>query len=299
MIKKILLMITVISVFLTVHAHERIQEKQKTHHINHPFINALTALISPKNYCPLPLPLSLDAIQDILQKEAASLHLAVIHKVLTIIKCADQHQLARNQILTIIDYSLSAREKRLWVFDLAEKKLLFHTYVSHGIKSGELLTTWFSNKYDSKSSSLGVYKTEKTYYGRDGLSLKLNGLESGFNDHAYGRSIVMHGGWYVDEQFINKYGRSGRSWGCPALPIHLTAPILNTIKDNSLFIIYYPNDHWFLTSKFLTCDFRDSPKNNLKKEATTTAVTGEMESRDNVLLANPRTTRNHSSEPFR
>ena len=107
-----------------------------------------------------------------------------------------------------------------------EKKLLFHTYVSHGITSGTLLTNYFSNKYNSKASSIGVYKTEKAYYGREGLSLRLDGLDRSFNDNASNRSVVMHGGWYVDEHFIKKYGRPGRSWGCPALPLNFINPLL-------------------------------------------------------------------------
>ena len=100
---------------------------------------------------------------------------------------------------------------------------------------------------------MGVYKTEKTYHGRHGLSLQLDGLDRGFNDNASSRSVVMHGGWYVDERFIKKYGRAGRSWGCPAVPENLTEPIINTLKENSIFVMYYPSDNWLLTSKFQNC----------------------------------------------
>jgi len=177
----------------------------------------------------------------------------VINKVLMTLKCSHTYHVKHNNILTIIDYSLPSSEKRLWVFDLNTRTLLFHTYVSHGIKSGDLFTNYFSNKHDSKATSMGVYKTEQTYYGRDGLSLRLAGLESGFNDNASSRYVVMHGGWYVDEAFIKKYGRAGRSWGCPALPQNLTQPIIETIKDDTIFVVYYPSDRWFSTSKFLNC----------------------------------------------
>jgi hypothetical protein len=150
----------------------------------------------------------LSDINNMLQKEANTLNASVIQKVLTTLKCSLEYNVNHNNILTIIDYSLPSSEKRLWVFDLKEKKLLFHTYVSHGIKSGTLLSNYFSNKYNSKASSIGVYKTNKTYYGRDGLSLRLDGLDSGFNDNASNRYVVMHGGWYVNEPFIKKYGSS-------------------------------------------------------------------------------------------
>lgn len=197
---------------------------------------------------------TLQSIHALLRQQSPHLSEAVITKVLTTLKCLDAYRIDHNPILTIIDYSLPSSEKRLWVFDLSTHQLLFHTHVSHGIRSGTLLTQYFSNQYDSKASSIGVYKTEQAYYGREGLSLRLAGLDQGFNDNAIGRYLVMHSGWYVEEDFIKKYGRAGRSWGCPALPMQWAKPIINTIKDNSLMVIYYPSDHWFLKSKFLNCD---------------------------------------------
>ncbi|WP_131783463.1 murein L,D-transpeptidase catalytic domain family protein [Legionella gresilensis] len=193
-------------------------------------------------------------IKAMLENKDYLLSDAVINKVLTTLRCATTYNVAHNNILAIIDYSLPSSEKRLWVFDLNQKKLLFHTYVSHGINSGTLLSNYFSNKYNSKASSIGVYETDKAYRGREGLSLQLTGLDQSFNDNAAGRAIVIHPGWYVEENFIKKYGRAGRSWGCPALPEHLSEAIINTIKDKALLVIYYPNDKWFAKSKFLNCD---------------------------------------------
>ncbi len=198
---------------------------------------------------------SSEAIKTLLEQNS-TLSLAAIDKVLETINCAKnvttRHSTIENHnILSVIDYSKPSSEKRLWVFDLKEKTLIFNTYVSHGIKSGALLSTYFSNKYDSKASSIGIYKTDKIYHGRHGPSLKLEGLDRGFNDNASNRSIVIHGGWYVEDDFIKRYGRPGRSWGCPALPDTKTVDVINTIKDNSLMVIYYPNDRWFLKSRFL------------------------------------------------
>lgn len=197
---------------------------------------------------------TVDQIEAMLHREGSSLNKAVIDKVLISLKCARQNRVWHNNILAVIDYSLPSSEKRLWVFDLQQKKLLFHTYVSHGINSGALLSNAFSNQRDSKASSIGVYKTQESYYGREGLSLRLAGLERGFNDNASNRYIVMHGGWYVEEDFIKRYGRPGRSWGCPAVPLHLAKPIINTIKDDSLFVVYYPSDNWLMKSRFLNCN---------------------------------------------
>lgn len=225
---------------------------------------------------------SLDEINQMLHQQAPDLNESVIQKTMATLTCTNQYNINHNQILTIIDYSLPSNKKRLWIFDLQQRKLLFHTYVSHGLKSGSLLTTYFSNKYDSKASSIGVYKTEQAYYGRDGLSLKLDGLEKGFNDNAYNRSVVMHGGWYVEENFIKKYGRAGRSWGCPAVPLNLTSSIIQTIKNQSLFIVYYPNDNWLGKSIFLHCS-------SLSK-TNATPIEGKpfinaSEPRDEVLFA--------------
>ena len=161
---------------------------------------ALKPEIKPEVSTPAPKPVN--DIATMLNQNNVGLQTAVIDKVLTILECTQARHIEHTPILTVIDYSLPANTKRLWVFNLNEKKLLFHTYVSHGIKSGALSSNFFSNKYDSKTSSIGVYTTDKAYYGREGLSLKLNGLEEGFNDHAYNRSLVMHGGWYFDEEFI-------------------------------------------------------------------------------------------------
>ena len=184
---------------------------------------------------------------------AAKIRPQVIQDILTTLSCTQEYHVEYNPILSVIDYSLPSNQKRLWIFDLEKNRLLFHTYVSHGLRSGFALSTYFSNKYNSKTSSIGVYVTSKAYYGREGLSLQLEGIDSGFNDNATNRSIVMHGGWYMDETFIHKYGRAGRSWGCPAVPIDLAPKIIRTIQDRSLLVIYYPNTHWLAKSKFLNC----------------------------------------------
>lgn len=238
-------------------------------------------------------------IKNMLHKEANTLSEAVIDKVIKTLACAREYNVEHNNILTIIDYSLPSSEKRLWVFSINDMKLLFHTYVSHGIKSGELLSMYFSNKYNSKASSIGVYKTEKAYRGREGLSLRLDGLERSFNDNASNRAVVMHGGWYVEENFIKKYGRAGRSWGCPAVPLNLRDDIINTIKDNSLFVVYYPSDSWFVKSKFLTCNIPYSAKQWVKTEPDSTMIALDNEGREEVLFAQTgRSINREDSEPI-
>ena len=188
-----------------------------------------------------------------LKQLAPDMQQDVIQKVMMSLECSLKNNLSHQPILTVIDYSLPSNQKRLWVIDLNNKILLFHTYVAHGIRSGADFTTYFSNQYNSKASSIGVYKTKMNYFGREGSSLRLQGLEYGFNDNAEGRSIVMHGAFYVEEDFIKKYGRAGRSWGCPALPVSLSKQIIDMIKDDNLMVIYYPSEQWITKSKFLNC----------------------------------------------
>jgi len=211
---------------------------------------------------------SLNDTKKMLYQHNNTMSMDVINTVLTTMKCAKNQNTKFNNILTVIDYSLPSSQKRLWIFDLKTKKLLFHTYVSHGITSGTMASLFFSNKVNSKASSVGVYNTENSYIDRHGLSLRLQGLEYGFNSNASRRYIVMHAAWYVNKDFIKKYGRVGRSWGCPAVPIDLAKSIIHTIKDQSLFVMYYPSNQWFLKSKYLNCENLSLAQNGTNLKTT-------------------------------
>lgn len=163
------------------------------------------------------------------------------------------HQLPiRNKdIMTIIDFTLPSTEKRMYVIDMKAKKLLFHNIVSHGRNSGEKYATSFSNRHGSYQSSLGFYVTENTYQGGNGYSLVLNGLERGINDQAKARAVVIHGADYCSQDIINKTGRLGRSYGCPALPREINGPIINTIKNGTMLYIYADNKDYMASSKVI------------------------------------------------
>lgn len=160
--------------------------------------------------------------------------------------------LARNSIITIIDYSLPSTQKRLWVVDLRRQRVLFHTYVAHGRNSGDNQAKYFSDRPGSYQTSLGVFKTGHTYQGKHGTSLVLHGLEKGVNGNAERRRIVIHSADYVNEGTIKKIGRLGRSHGCPALSTRDTKPIINTIQNGTLLFAYYPDKTWLKRSKFLS-----------------------------------------------
>ena len=154
-------------------------------------------------------------------------------------------------VLTIIDYSLPSTTNRLWVIDVDSKKVLFSSLVAHGKGSGDNFATHFSNSARTLASSIGLFLTERTYMGKHGYSLKIKGLENGFNDRAEERSIVIHPAAYVSEATVRVLGRLGRSWGCPALDEKVSKPIINTIKDGTLVFAYYPDNHWLRQSTFL------------------------------------------------
>ena len=156
------------------------------------------------------------------------------------------------QVLTVIDFDLPSTEKRLWVLDLAKHEILFHTLVAHGHNSGENEATNFSNTDQSNMSSLGFYATGTEYEGKHGHSLRLNGLDEGYNTNAAARSVVMHGADYVSEEFIKQNGRLGRSLGCPALPLDQYAQIIDAV-DGGTCLFLNKSDAGY-TSRFLNQD---------------------------------------------
>ena len=157
-------------------------------------------------------------------------------------------------ILTVIDFTKPSTEKRLFVIDLKLKKILFISYVAHGRNSGEKYATSFSNREGSFKSSLGFYKTENTYYGKNGYSLVLDGLERGINDKAKERAIVIHGATYADPSTIRSCGRLGRSLGCPALPLAVSKKIIDTIKGGTLLYIHGDDKTYASRSTFIKQD---------------------------------------------
>lgn len=157
----------------------------------------------------------------------------------------------KRDILTLIDFSKPSTEKRLYVFDMRRRKLLFSSVVAHGRNSGGNYATSFSNRNGSYKSSLGFYLTEGTYQGRNGYSLILEGLEKGINDRARERAIVVHGAAYANPSVISSGGRLGRSLGCPALPESLSRPIIDTIKGGSVLYIYADLPEYLAQSSIL------------------------------------------------
>jgi uncharacterized protein (DUF2252 family) len=152
--------------------------------------------------------------------------------------------------LTVIDYSKPSTEKRLWVFDLKSRELIYEELVAHGQGTGANMATQFSNEPDSHRTSLGLFRTDAPYVGKNGYSLRLDGLDKGLNDRARERAIVMHGAPYVSAAFVKSNGRLGRSHGCPAVSAEVAKQMIDRVKGGGLVFAYYP-DARLKSSKYL------------------------------------------------
>lgn len=198
-------------------------------------------------------------LTDTLQRLAPNADAQVLRLAASALNCAQPDA----ERLAVIDFSRSANEPRLWVFDLAQERLLFEELVSHGQGSGEAEAQWFSNTPDSHQSSLGLFRTMNSYYGSNGYSLRLEGLEPGVNDLAYQRAIVIHGADYVSESFIERYGRLGRSHGCPAVRTEVAKPLIDSLKEDQYVFAYYPDQEWLSQSAYLSCGQLPSLANSI------------------------------------
>lgn len=157
----------------------------------------------------------------------------------------------KRNLISIIDFNKASTEKRFYTIDLDKQALLFHTLVAHGKNTGENIARSFSNTPHSNKSSLGFYVTGETYVGSKGYSLRLDGVETNVNDNMRERAVVIHSAKYVSQYWIDKYGRLGRSQGCPALPVELTNTIIDTIKDKTVVFGYFQDKNYLASSSYL------------------------------------------------
>jgi hypothetical protein len=186
--------------------------------------------------------------------ETSDISPKVLQLALSAVSCAVRSgDIAAPRTLTVIDYSLPSVEPRLWVFDVATGQVLFKELVAHGRNTGENMAAHFSDAMNSRQSSIGLFVARDTYIGSNGYSLRLDGLEPGFNAHARDRAIVMHGAPYVDASLAAKQGRIGRSWGCPALREAIARDVIDTVRGGGVIFSYYPDETWLNSSRFLNC----------------------------------------------
>lgn len=189
-----------------------------------------------------PMPaLSVAALENDLLKTTTGMHPEALHAALASWDSLRARGEVKSPLLCVIDYGLPSTEKRMWVFDLASERLVFHELVAHGRNSGADLAESFSNADGSYMSSLGAFVTGRTYDGKNGYSLRLRGTEPSVNDRAEARAIVMHGAPYVDAAIARSQGRLGRSLGCPAVRPAIARALIDEIKDGSVLYAWHPS----------------------------------------------------------
>lgn len=169
-------------------------------------------------------------------------------------------------IITIIDFSLSSTQKRMWVIDLKQRKVLINDYVAHGQGSGMEYATSFSNIENSHQSSLGFYVTGEIYSGEHGASLRLHGLDNNYNTAAFDRAIVIHGADYVDANLIKSQNRMGRSWGCPAVSNQIVSKLITTINDGTCLFVFAQDKKYLASAYWLNKKIDRLPSNNHSDE---------------------------------
>lgn len=144
----------------------------------------------------------------------------------------------RSRVLAIADMTQPSTAKRLFIFDLEERRLVLRTWVAHGQNSGGLMAERFSNRHGSHQTSLGLYRVgSRIVSPKHGPALLLDGLDRGINDLALRREVIIHGADYVSPQFIAAHGRLGRSWGCPAVPRDDMARVIELLVDGGLLYV--------------------------------------------------------------
>jgi hypothetical protein len=186
---------------------------------------------------------------DELASKARTLNPEVMKLAVKAYHNAYKEGLVRKPYLVVIDYSKPSHKKRMWVFDLYEEEVVYKLHVTHGVNSGNRMATRFSNRLGSLQTSLGTFVTQNTYDGRNGYSLRLQGLEPGINDMAKRRGIVIHGANYASQDYLARNGKLGRSWGCPAIDTEYNAEVIELLEHGSVIFAYYPDEMWLASQE--------------------------------------------------
>lgn len=213
---------------------------------------ALTFVSSPVFAANTPQPV----LYNSLAQAAPELNPQALKSALSAMQCAVNNGARQAEHLAVIDYSQPSTAKRLWIFDLNKKTLVLRDLVAHGQKSGENFATQFSNRLGSYQSSLGLFRTQESYTGSNGYSLRMDGLEPGINDKARDRDIVIHAADYVSPLWSKRQGRIGRSLGCPAVRPQIAHQVIDKLKDGQFMYSWYPDPNWMKSSAYLNCQSR-------------------------------------------
>lgn len=211
----------------------------------------------------------------------------VLDRALQAYACARAEGAVQRPVLAVIDYTLPSTERRLWLIDPDSGRVQRRELVAHGKGSGGLRATHFSNEPGSHRSSLGLFVTGETYIGRHGRSLRLHGLEPGVNDAAYDRAIVVHAASYATQAHAVRFGRLGRSHGCPALAPDVAPELLDTLENGAALFVYGDDPDWLGRGRDLRCGSEAQPTHALGFSTPIHAPAGSSASRASSFASRP------------
>jgi hypothetical protein len=137
-----------------------------------------------------------------------------------------------NRLVIFVDFQKPRTKRRLWVVE--NNQIIATSYVAHGVGSGQIKPTKFSNEIGSKMSSLGIYRFNYyiSYQKRPknkGYKFILNGLDSS-NNQAAKRNIVIHLP-PKNKEYVSENGCTGNSDGC----FVVSTKIFDLIKNKTGF----------------------------------------------------------------
>lgn len=158
-----------------------------------------------------------------------------MNKVISYIKNNPQ-TVTNSAYVTFIDYRKPSTDKRGFLIQ-TDTGQVYRFHVAHGMNSGVLFATQFSNALNSHQTSLGLYVVNDAYVGKHGLSFRTDGLEH-TNSNALVRDIVIHSADYMEPQFIASNGYAGRSWGCFAVSQSTLNTLSYKIRNGSLLLAF-------------------------------------------------------------
>jgi hypothetical protein len=119
-----------------------------------------------------PADLDADALYNEL-KLKGRLERKVFETALRGYRTMSQRNLLKNpDLLTVIDYTRCSSQKRFYVMDLRNVRLLYQELVAHGRGTGDNCAERFSNDEGSLMNSLGFYTTAGAYTRKNGHSLQ-------------------------------------------------------------------------------------------------------------------------------
>ncbi len=155
----------------------------------------------------------------------------------------------------IIDYRLPSTDPRFFVLDLRRGEMLYAELVTHGAGSQDpddkALVASLSNVEDSHQSSIGLVRVAETYWGANGYSARIDGLEPGFNDNDRHRAIVVHKADYATQSYVDAHGYLGTSWGCPAVDPAVSQALIDTLNGGRLLLKYFDDSNWLANSSYV------------------------------------------------